>query len=65
MPMPCGRGKYALCVCYLKFLVEIDHDQGDELVCNEHGTIYVISSDFSDRMITQSMELMVLLSKHF
>ena len=33
--MLCGRGKYALCVCYLKFLVEIDQDQGDELVKKE------------------------------
>ena len=33
--------------------------------CNEHGTIYVISSDFGDRMTTQSMGLMVLLSEHF
>ena len=33
--------------------------------CNEHGTIYAISSDFGDRMTTQSMELMVLLSEHF
>jgi hypothetical protein len=33
--------------------------------CNEHGTIYAISSDFSDRMTTQSMGLMVLLSEHF
>ena len=23
--------------------------------CNEHGTIYAISSDFGDRMTTQSM----------
>ena len=34
-------------------------------MCNEHGTIYAISSDFGDRMTTQSMGLMVLLSKHF
>ena len=34
-------------------------------LCNERGTIYVISSDFSDRMTTQSMRLMVLLSEHF
>ena len=34
-------------------------------LCNEHGTIYVISSDFGDRMTTQSMGLMVLLSEHF
>jgi len=33
--------------------------------CNEHGTIHAISSDFGDRMITQLMRLMVLLSKHF
>jgi len=33
--------------------------------CNEHGTIYAISSDFGDRMTIQSMGLMVLLSKHF
>ena len=34
-------------------------------LCNEHGTIYAISSDFGDRMTTQSMRLMVLLSEHF
>jgi len=33
--------------------------------CNEHGTIYAISSDFGDRMTTQSMGLMILLSEHF
>ena len=33
--------------------------------CNEHGTIYAISSDFGDRMTTQLMGLMVLLSEHF
>ena len=33
--------------------------------CNKYGTIYAISSDFSDRMTTQSMGLMVLLSEHF
>ena len=33
--------------------------------CNEHGTIYAISSDFSDLMTTQSMGLMILLSEHF
>ena len=32
--------------------------------CNEHDTIYVISSDFGDRMTTQSIGLMVLLSEH-
>ena len=32
---------------------------------NEHGTIYAISSDFGDRMTTQSMGLMLLLSEHF
>ena len=25
-------------------------------VCNEHGTIYVISSDFGDRMTTQHLD---------
>ena len=33
--------------------------------CSEHGTIYAISSDFGDRMTTQSMKLIVLLSGHF
>ena len=43
--------------------VVINHQKvGD---CNEHGTIYAISSDFGDRMTTQSMGLMVLLSEHF
>ena len=32
---------------------------------NEHGTNYAISSDFGDRMTTQPMGLMVLLSEHF
>ena len=35
------------------------------VACNEHGTIYVISSDFGDRMTMKSMGLMVLLSEHF
>jgi len=43
--------------------VVINHQQvGD---CNEHGTIYAISSDFGDRMTTQSMGLMLWLSEHF
>ena len=33
--------------------------------CNEHGTIYAISSDFGDHMTTQSMRLMVLLKWTF
>ena len=33
--------------------------------CNEHGTIYAISSDFGDRMTKQSMGRMVLLREHF
>ena len=33
--------------------------------CNEHGTIYAISSDFGDRMTTQSMGQMILLSEYF
>jgi hypothetical protein len=33
--------------------------------CNQHGTICAISSDFGDRMTTQSMGLMVLLSEYF
>ena len=32
---------------------------------SEYDTIYAISSDFGDRMITQSTGLMVLLSEHF
>ena len=32
-------------------------------ICNEHGIICVISSDFGDRMTTQSMGLMVVLSE--
>jgi hypothetical protein len=35
------------------------------MYCNEHGTIYAISSDFGDRMTTQSMVLIFLLSEHF
>ena len=33
--------------------------------CNEHGTVYAISSDFGDCITTQSMGLMVLLSEYF
>ena len=43
--------------------VVFNHQKGGD--CNEHGTIYDISSDFGDRMTTQSMVLMVLLSEHF
>ena len=43
--------------------VVINHQKGRD--CNEHGTIYTISSDFGDRMTTQSMGQMVLLSEHF
>ena len=43
--------------------VVINHQKGRDW--NEHGTIYVISSDFGDRMTTQLMELMVLLREHF
>ena len=52
------------CKFYAYFdCVVINHQkEGD---CNEHGTIYAISSDFGDRMTTQSMGLMVLLSEHF
>ena len=39
--------------------------QRSNVPCNEHGIIYAISSDFVDRMTTQSMGLMVLLSEHF
>ena len=33
-------------------------------ICNEHGTIYVVSSDFGDQMKMQSMGLMILLREH-
>ena len=33
-------------------------------LCNGHGTIYAISSDFGDRMTMKSMGLMILLSEH-
>ena len=33
--------------------VVINHQKGGD--SNEHGTIYAISSDFSDRMTTQSV----------
>ena len=45
--------------------VEEVQRQGMESYCNEYGTIYVISSDFGDRMTAQSMGLMFLLSEHF
>ena len=43
--------------------VVINHQKGGD--CNEHGTIYAISSDFGDRMTTQSMGLMLVLSELF
>ena len=52
------------CKIYAYFdCVVINHQKGGD--CNEHGTIYVISSDFGDRMTTQAMGLMILLSEHF
>ena len=36
---------------------EIIEQQDLEVECNEHGTIHAISSDFGDRMTTQSMGL--------
>ena len=42
--------------------VLINHQKGGD--CNEHGTIYAISSDFGDRMTTQSMGLTSLLSEY-
>ena len=52
------------CKFYVFFnYVVINHQKGGD--CNEHDTIYAISSDFGDRIITQSMGLMVLLSEHF
>jgi len=39
-------------------------EKGGSGLYNEHGTIYAISSDFGDRMTTQSMGLIVLLSEH-
>ena len=49
---------------YARFdCVFINHQKGGD--CNEYGTIYAISSDFGDRMTTQSMGLMVLLSEYF
>ena len=51
------------CKIYTSFdCVVINHQKGGN--CNEHGTIYAISSDFGDRMTTQSMGLMSLSSKH-
>ena len=50
-------------------ILSIDHVKASHVVspslCNEHGTIYTISSDFSDRMTTQSIGLMILLSEQF
>ena len=43
--------------------VVINHQKGENY--NEHVIIYAISRDFGDRMTTQSMGLMVLLSEHF
>ena len=43
-------------------LTSITKKGGD---CNEHDTIYAISSDFGDRMTMQSMRLMVLLREYF
>jgi len=52
---------YISCVSLL--CIVINHQKGGD--GNEHGTIYVISSDFGHRMTTQSMGLMVLLSELF
>ena len=41
------------------------NNKGHHALCNEHGIFYAISSDFGDRMTTQSMRLMFLLSEHF
>ena len=43
--------------------VVINHQKGGD--CNEHGTIYTISSDFGARMTTQSMGLIVFVKKTF
>ena len=43
--------------------VVINHQKWGD--CNEHGTIYAISSDFGDRLTTQSMGLILLLSELF
>ena len=34
--------------------VVFNHQKGGD--CNEHGTIYAISSDFGDRMTTQHLD---------
>ena len=65
-----------LCLIYIKLnhlfvnwysylFPQFNQSTGISRVCNEHGTIYVISSDFGDRMTTQSMGLIVLLREHF
>ena len=36
--------------------VKIFIPDGDVTIWNEHGTIYAISSDFGDRMITQHLD---------
>jgi len=54
-----------VCVPQILLIQITDLHLGDLHSCNKHGTIYAISSDFGDRMTTQSMGLMVLLSEHF
>ena len=52
------------CKYYVCFdCVVINHQKGGD--CNEHDTIYAISSDFGDRMTTQLMGLMILLREYF
>ena len=44
----------AISVLRSLFRLQLEHDL--VFVCNEHGTIYAISSDFGDRMTTQHLD---------
>jgi len=68
VPLPERRGSEAGAVesSSIAVMVVALPWRNDLLVfCNEHGTIYVISSDFGDRMIKQLMRLIFLLSECF
>ena len=64
-PSKCKWFNLSILVNFMLALIVLSSITKKEGDCNEHGTIYAISSDFGDRMITQSMGLMVLLSEHF
>ena len=58
---PCFHGMKEVRTCQVPWRLQQDrhrlyYEQGIKNVCNEHGTFYVISSDFGDRMTTQHLD---------